>query len=198
MEVQRRRPSVRRPASTAKALPSSVELFDASMDLVRYEGRAMICRAISAMAPVAEDPAVEHWRAQATTDARTWLDLPGSRPVEDDDAAKVAGGHSWTVVARNQLPLAIRSRAFPSAALAQRDLRQVLSRFAEIRIEPVHDPVTRLQAVWLMLDERVVMVSGRTWRRPDASLENPLRRLLGQATARPRLTRTAPPDQLVE
>lgn len=172
------RPLLRRLGS----LPSFVGRLDSLADREHYLGRARICARVAGMTPKQEDALYEAWGLQVRADSRTWLDLPLAAhgvPV-DDELRQASGGWSWSVVAPNELTLAIRTRAFPSPELSMIDALQLLAHIDRLEYEPVGDPVTGHQGLWVVLDGRVVMVSGRTWRRPDASVQTALVRTLGR------------------
>ncbi|GAA4908045.1 hypothetical protein GCM10025789_29470 [Tessaracoccus lubricantis] len=155
-------------------LPSAIRMLDVVEDRSQYLGRAAICHHVLRLHPT--DPEVPDALVErARAGVQTWLDL---REEFSLDALDRQGGYAWAVVAPNQLTLGLSAKAFPTEAAARADAAALLARAEELQTVRVADEVTHHNAVWLTLDDEVVLVSARLWRRPDASTENALWRAL--------------------
>lgn len=155
-----------------RALPPFVKLLSASVDLQLYLGRAEICHQMVEMEP--EPGMCPSLVQQARRDAALWFDLPGA----GHPSSESGGGWSWSLVAPNQLPLAIRVTAHSTQEAAKRDALAFLRSSEEVRMLEVTSRTTKQRGAWLVRDQTVWLVGGRLWRRPDASLRNALERLL--------------------
>ncbi|MFG6446474.1 hypothetical protein ACFXQA_14535 [Microbacterium sp. P07] len=134
-------PAGDRPAMVSpKPLP--VEVFDPTTDPGRHAGRGAVRRALLAMTPVSGEQFL----------------LPG--PM---GAVGVREGAFWGLQSKNGLTVALRAASFVNALAARRDAVEMLARATDLEFVDVHAAPGGARSVWVVLDGRVVMVSGQVW-----------------------------------
>ncbi|MHA7859951.1 hypothetical protein ACX1DX_00990 [Tessaracoccus sp. Y36] len=168
--AQPRRPGKRK----GRALPSAVRVLDAAQDRRQYLGRAAICEHVLQLQPADQETPGE-LASHARSRAETWFDVAEEFSLEANGRQ---GGFAWAIVAPNQLTLGLSARAFPTEDEARADAAALLANADALQTVRVQDPVTHHNAIWLVSDDEVLLVSARLWRRADASIENALWRAL--------------------
>lgn len=73
-------------------------------------------------------------------------------------------GLMWALMMPNGLSLAMRARDHSSLLEVQVDAAELVTRASDAVLIPVQNRETGMRAWWITVDDKVVVVAGRTWR----------------------------------
>jgi hypothetical protein len=145
------------PRAVSPPMPLPIDVFDPVRDSARHAGRSAVRRAAFAMTP---------------TSGAEYL-LPG--PLGSIGAAE---GAFWGLQGKNGLTLALRAASFGNPLAARSDAIEILARASSLEFVEVRRGLDGPLSYWVVLEGRVVLVAGQSWRRPEKSTERMLRSTL--------------------